>query len=104
MDKVGWLRFCFKVLHPDITDLMQIMFVIPAQTAVVERGSSMHKIIKNRPKKRVRIMTLDPLLRVQMLCSMKKLDVDAAAQKSVVFEGEVGVGGATGDAELLDDI
>ena len=59
--------------------LVQIMFVNPAQTEVVERGFSMHKIIKNRLRNRLHIMTLDPLFLVKM-CSMKTLD--AAAQKS----------------------
>jgi hypothetical protein len=54
-------------LFPNIMKLVQVMFVIPVQTAVVERGFSLHKIIKNRLRNRLQILTVDSLLRVKML-------------------------------------
>jgi len=38
------------------------MFVLPVQIAPVERGSSMHRIVKNRLISRLKIMTLHSLL------------------------------------------
>jgi len=43
------------------------MFLIPVQSAVVERGFSLHRIVKNRLSNGMQIMTLDSLLRVKML-------------------------------------
>jgi hypothetical protein len=42
---------------------------IPSQTAMVERGFSLHRLFKNRLTNRLRLMTLDSLLRLKLLCS-----------------------------------
>ena len=55
------------------------------QTAVVEQGFSFHKIIKNRLRNSLKILTDNSLLRVKMLCSSpRQIDLDAAAQKYMV--------------------
>ena len=51
-------------LFPNVMKLVQVMFVVPVQTAVVERGFSFHKIIKNRLRNSLKILTVDSLLRV----------------------------------------
>jgi hypothetical protein len=60
------------------------MFLIPVQTAVVERGFSLQKIIKNKLRNRLEIVTVDSLMRVKLLCNdLEGFDVDAAAKKYV---------------------
>jgi len=70
-----------RLLFPKLLVLVDIMFVVPVQTAVVERGFSMHRIIKNRLSNRMSIMTLDSLLRIKLLTqgqSVNDFDVEAA--------------------------
>ena len=67
---------------PNLFLLVQIMFLIPVQTAIVERGFSLHKIIKSKLRNRLQIVTIDSLMRVKLLCNdLEKFDVDAAAKK-----------------------
>ena len=40
--------------------------VLPVQTAVVERGFSLHRIIKNRLRSRLLVSTMDSLMRIRM--------------------------------------
>ena len=73
------------LLFPNLFMLVQIMFLIPVQTAVVERGFSLHKIIKSKLRNALKIITMDSLLRVKLLChGLESFDVDAAAQKYMV--------------------
>ena len=61
------------------------MFLIPVQTAVVERGFSLHKRIKNKLRNRLEIVTVDSLMRVKLLCNdLEGFDVDVAAKKYVI--------------------
>ena len=63
--------------------IANIMFIIPVQTAVVERGFSLHRIVKNRLTNSLKIMTLDSLLRIKLLTLGQKLedfDIDAAVK------------------------
>jgi hypothetical protein len=52
---------------PHVLHLAVIMFTIPVQTATVERGFSMHRVIKHRLTNRLRLATLDALMRVKLL-------------------------------------
>jgi len=83
-----WRKLFVEQAHlyfPNLFLLVQIMFLIPVQTAVVERGFSLHKIIKSKLRNRLQIMTIDSLLRVKLLCTdLEGFDVDAAAKKYVV--------------------
>ena len=56
-----------SVMFPKMIILVNIMFLIPVQTAIVERGFSVHRIIKNRLTNRLQIITLDSLLRIKMM-------------------------------------
>jgi len=72
-----------SLLFPKVLMMANIMFIIPVQTAVVERGFSFHRILKNRLTNRLKIMTLDSLLRIKLLTLKQKLedfDFDAAAK------------------------
>jgi hypothetical protein len=52
---------------PDLITLFHVMMVIVSATAVVERGFSMHKIIKSKLRSRLKVVTMDSLLRVKFL-------------------------------------
>jgi len=70
---------------PNLFQLVLTMFLIPVQTAVVERGFSLHKRIKNKLRNRLEIVTVDSLMRVKLLCNdLEGFDVDAAAKKYVI--------------------
>jgi len=72
------------IMFPNLFMLVQIMFLIPVQTAVVERGFSLHKIIKSNLRNALKIIPMDSLLRVKLLChDLVSFDVDAAAKKYV---------------------
>eukprot|EP00983_Pelagomonas_calceolata_P009319 300923-Pelagomonas_calceolata.AAC.4 len=58
------------------------MFLISVQIAIVERGFSLHHILKNRLTNRLNIMTLDFLLRIKLLTlgvDLQSLNSAAAA-------------------------
>ena len=80
-----WRKLIVEQAHlnfPNLFLLVQIMFLIPVQTAIVERGFSLHKIIKSKLRNRLQIVTIDSLMRVKLLCNdLEKFDVDAAAKK-----------------------
>jgi hypothetical protein len=65
---------------PYIFQLACIMFTIPVQSATVERGFSMHRVFKNRLSNRLRLVTLDSLMRVKLLSpsQLTKSELDAA--------------------------
>jgi len=54
-------------VFPTIFKMVDVMFVVPVQTAAVERGFSMHRIVKNRLTNRLKITTLNSLLRIKLL-------------------------------------
>eukprot|EP00983_Pelagomonas_calceolata_P099549 1158470-Pelagomonas_calceolata.AAC.4 len=47
--------------------LANVTFFIPVQTAIVERGFSVHHIVRSRLSGRVNTMTLDSLIRIKLL-------------------------------------
>jgi len=51
---------------PHILMIVYVLMVLPVQTAVVERGFSLHRIIKNRLRSRLLISKMDSLMRVSM--------------------------------------
>jgi hypothetical protein len=53
--------------YPHVFQLARVMMVLPAQSATVERGVSMHRVIKHRLTNRLKLVTLDYLMRVHML-------------------------------------
>ena len=72
-----------SLLFPKLLMIANIMFIIPVQTAVVERGFSLHRIVKNRLTNSLKIMTLDSLLMIKLLTLGQKLedfDIDAAVK------------------------
>lgn len=52
---------------PNMRQLILVMLMIPVQTACVERGFSLHRVIKNRLRNRLKVATIDSLLRVFFL-------------------------------------
>ena len=52
---------------PYIMALGAIYFTLPVHTAAVERGFSLHRLIKHRLRSRLRIVTLDALMRTKLL-------------------------------------
>lgn len=89
-----WRKLHFDGAHtafPNLFKLVLIMFLIPVQTAVVERGFSLHKLIKSKLRNRLQISTVDSLLRIKLMYPLKgyleKLDVDAAAKKFAECSG-----------------
>ena len=53
-------------VFPNVNKLVHVMFLIPVQTAIVEQGFSLHRILKNRLSNRLKVMTLDSLLRIKL--------------------------------------
>jgi len=53
-------------LFPHMIVLVQLMCVIPTHTCDVERGFSMHRLIKHRLTSRLRVVTVDSMMRVKL--------------------------------------
>ncbi|KAG1663311.1 hypothetical protein FOA52_006270 [Chlamydomonas sp. UWO 241] len=53
-----------SVMVPNIILLMNVYYVMALHTAEVERGFSIHRILKNRLRSRLMILMLDSLLRI----------------------------------------
>jgi len=53
-------------LFPHMIMLVQVMCVIPTHTCDVERGFSMHRLIKHRLTSRLRVVTVDSMMRVKL--------------------------------------
>ena len=66
---------------PNMFTLVKAGLVIPLNTACVERGFSHHGIIKNKHRIRLKVVNVDSLLRVKLLCrDYKKLDYQRAME------------------------
>ncbi|KAJ9516339.1 hypothetical protein QJQ45_001026 [Haematococcus lacustris] len=59
--ELGYVHF------PLMMQLAQIMLLVPLQTAVVERGFSIHRIIKHRLTNRLKLATVDSLMRIRLI-------------------------------------
>jgi len=53
-------------LFPHMLKLVHIMCVIPTHTCDVERGFSMHRLVKHRLTSRLRVVTVDSMMRVKL--------------------------------------
>lgn len=53
---------------PHILPFVHVAFVVAVQSAVVERGFSQHSIIKDSLSNSLRLVTIDSLMRLRMLC------------------------------------
>jgi len=53
-------------LFPHMLILVQVMCVIPTHTCDVERGFSQHRLIKHRLTSRLRVVTVDSMMRVKL--------------------------------------
>ncbi len=62
---------CIKKEHrlelPHMLPFAEAMFCVPVETACVERGFSEHRVIKHRLTNRLRVVTVDSLMRVSIL-------------------------------------
>ena len=65
----AWAAMARESVHlfPTLIHLVYVASVLPTQTACVERGFSRHKIVKNRLRNRLKVPTVDSLLRVGFL-------------------------------------
>ena len=68
--------------------MVYVFLVIPCHTAIVERGFSLHRIIKNRLRNSMIICTLDSLMRMSLMAPnpINKFDLNSAA-KIIAKEG-----------------
>ena len=68
--------------------MVYVFVVIPCHTAIVERGFSLHCIIKNRLRNSLMICTLDSLMRMSLIAPnpIKNIDLNSAA-KIIAKEG-----------------
>ncbi|KAJ9524214.1 hypothetical protein QJQ45_004985 [Haematococcus lacustris] len=55
------------VHFPLMMQLAQVMLLVPLQTAVVERGFSIHRIINHRLTNRLKLATVDSLMRIRLI-------------------------------------
>jgi hypothetical protein len=62
-----WQQASATENYPHVFQLARVMMVLPVQSATVERGFSMHRVIKHRLTNRLELVTLDSLMRVHML-------------------------------------
>jgi hypothetical protein len=59
----------------------EAMFCVPVETTCVERGFSEHRVIKHRLTNRLRVVTVDSLMRVSILAgSVESFDYAAAKE------------------------
>ena len=66
---------------PNMFTLVKAGLVIPLNTACVERGFSHHGIIENKLRSRLKVVNVDSLLRVKLLCrDYKKFDYQRAME------------------------
>ena len=84
----AWRKLSEEGLFCTKMKLVQIMFVILVQTAVVECKFSMHRILKVRLRNWLRILTVETSQRMKMLRSVGGLDVHAAAGKYAAIPKE----------------
>ncbi|KAJ9504500.1 hypothetical protein QJQ45_030423 [Haematococcus lacustris] len=59
--EVGYVHF------PLMMQLAQVMLLVPLQTAVVERGFSIHRIIKHRLTNRLKLAIVDSHMRIRLI-------------------------------------
>ncbi|GFH19707.1 uncharacterized protein HaLaN_16704 [Haematococcus lacustris] len=59
--ELGYVHF------PLMMQLTQVMLLMPLQTAVVERGFSIHRIIMHRLANRLKLATVDSLMRIRII-------------------------------------
>ncbi|KAG1660353.1 hypothetical protein FOA52_014406 [Chlamydomonas sp. UWO 241] len=57
-------RSSYSLMVPNIILLMNVYYVMALHTAEVERGFSIHRILKNRLRSRLMILMVDSLLRI----------------------------------------
>jgi hypothetical protein len=67
--QLAWMHVISEHAYmvPDLITMFHVMMVIVSATAVVERGFSMHKIIKSKLRNCLKIVTMDSLLRLKFL-------------------------------------
>ena len=66
---------------PNMFTLVKAGLVIPLNTACLERGFSHHGIIKNKLRSRLKVVNVDSLLSVKLLCrDYKKFDYQRAME------------------------
>jgi hypothetical protein len=75
-----------SAIVPRLLIFVQAMLVLPVQTACVERGFSIHRYLKHRLTNHLRLVTLDSIMRFQMLGPQNldelydKFSIDGALQ------------------------
>jgi hypothetical protein len=68
-----------------VLQLARIMFIIAVNTAVVERGFSLHKHIKAPKRSRLHTATMDSLMRVALLSGDNTMVLGASYQQSTLL-------------------
>ena len=72
----------YELQVPNLILFVYVLLVLPAHTAVVERGFILHKIIKNRFRSRLQVSFLDSVMRVSLGAPppINTFDINAAAR------------------------
>ena len=66
---------------PNMFTMVSVGLVVPLNTACVERGFSHHGIIKNKLRNSLKVLQMDSLLRVKLLCNdYQSFDYNTAAE------------------------
>ena len=89
--QVAWRRLSSDYGHQiaDILVFIYVYFTIPLQTAVVERGFSVHRNIKTRLRNLLRVQTIDSLLRVILLAPpLNEFPMDDALEAYMSKKGD----------------
>ena len=73
---------------PNMFTMVSVGLVVPLNTACVERGFSHHGIIKNKLRNSLKVLQMDSLLRVKLLCKdYESFDYKSAAELHEQMQG-----------------
>jgi hypothetical protein len=74
-----------RASYSRVLSLARIMFIVAVNTAVVERGFSLHKHIKAAKRSRLHTATIDSLMRVALLSDDHAMVLGANYQQSTLL-------------------
>ena len=73
---------------PNMFTMVSVGLVVPLNTVCVERGFSHHGIIKNKLRNSLKVLQMDSLLRVKLLCNdYQSFDYNTATELHEQMQG-----------------
>ena len=87
-----------------VIQFVYICFSLPVQSAVVEQGFSIHRTVKSRLRNKLKVTTLDSLMRMKLLAPTDMADWKqelGTASAAFLHVGQRATAGASGDCPPL---